>query len=68
MLFEKYLSIPLFDSWNGGMTWNIGGFDRQHLERLVDFLRDRLPQNPVLLESGAGDQDRPGPPLSMSPW
>jgi hypothetical protein len=56
MLFEEYLcNIPLLHSWDGGMTWDTGGFDRQHLERLLDFLRDRLPDNPVLLETGAGN-------------
>ncbi len=56
MLFQEYLcNIPLLHSWDGGITWNTGGFDREHLERLHDFLRDRLPDNPILLETGAGN-------------
>jgi hypothetical protein len=56
MLFQEYLSnIPLLHSWDTGMTWNTGGFDRQHLEKLYDFLRDRLPDDPVFLETGAGN-------------
>jgi Methyltransferase domain len=47
--------MPLLHSWDGGVTWNTGGFDRQHLEKLFGFLRDRLPDNPVLLETGAGN-------------
>jgi hypothetical protein len=50
MLFEEYLcNIPLLHSWDGGATWNTGGFDRQHLEKLFLFLRDRLPDHPVFL-------------------
>jgi hypothetical protein len=56
MLIEEFLcDIPLLHSWDGGMTWNTGGFDRQHLGKLYDFLRDRSPRNPVLLETGAGN-------------
>jgi hypothetical protein len=56
MLFEEYLrDIPLLHSWDSGMTWNTGGFDRQHLEKLYYFLRDLLPNNPVFLETGAGN-------------
>jgi hypothetical protein len=37
------------------MTWSTGGFERQHLEKLHDFLCDRLPDKPVFLETGAGN-------------
>jgi predicted O-methyltransferase YrrM len=56
MLFEEYLrDIPLLHSWDGGVTWTTGGFEREHLETLYDFLRKRLPAGPVLLETGAGN-------------
>ena len=56
MLFDEYLhEIPLLHSWDNGATWNTGGFDRQVLEQLYHFLRDGLPNNPVLLETGAGN-------------
>lgn len=54
--FEKYLSnLPMLHSWDGGETWNTGGFERDHLERLHGFLKDNLPNSPVLLETGAGN-------------
>ncbi|MBV8226036.1 MAG: class I SAM-dependent methyltransferase [Verrucomicrobia bacterium] len=56
MLFEEYLhDIPLLHSWDDGATWNAGGFDRPVLEKLFHFLRHGLPNNPVLLETGAGN-------------
>ena len=56
MLIEEFLcNIPLLHSWDGGITWNTGGFDRQNLGKLCDFLRNILPDNPVLLETGAGN-------------
>jgi predicted O-methyltransferase YrrM len=56
MLFEEYVrNIPLLHSWDGGVTWNPGGFEREHLTKLYNFLRGRLPAHPVLLETGAGN-------------
>lgn len=56
MLLEHYLAnIPRLHSWDGGKTWNTGGFKREHLERLHKFLREHLPERPVLLETGAGN-------------
>ena len=56
MLIDEFLhDIPLLHSWDGGVTWNTGGFEREHLRTLYDFLRDRLPAHPVLLETGAGN-------------
>jgi predicted O-methyltransferase YrrM len=37
------------------VTWNTGGFQREHLESLYEFLRENLPPAPVLLETGAGN-------------
>jgi hypothetical protein len=56
VLFEQFLrDIPQLHSWDGGVTWNTGGFDRSSLSNLHDFLRARLPPHPVLLETGAGN-------------
>jgi len=56
MLFEEYLqNIPLLHSWDDGITWNTGGFDRWNLERLYEFLRSKLPEGSVFLETGAGN-------------
>lgn len=54
--FEKYLSkLPLLHSWDDGKTWNSGGFERQHLEKLHNFLKNNLPSSPVMIETGAGN-------------
>jgi predicted O-methyltransferase YrrM len=54
--FEEYLhDIPLLHSWDGGVTWNAGGFPREVLKTLHGFLRARLPTRAVLLETGAGN-------------
>ena len=56
MVFDEYLrNIPLLHSWDGGATWGTGGFGPQVLEKLYFFLRNGLPNNPVLLETGAGN-------------
>ena len=55
MKFESYLDLlPLMHSWDGGETWNTGGFDAEHLRKLIGFLRERLPPHPAILETGAG--------------
>ncbi len=54
--FSKYLSaLPMLHSWDGGKTWNTGGFERSHLEKLCTFLKKNLPSAPVMLETGAGN-------------
>ena len=56
-----------------GGVWNAGGFERRHLERLYNFLRENLPDLPVLLETGAGDSTitmlflRPARLISIAP-
>jgi len=74
MEFEEYLhDIPLLHSWDGGVTWNGGGFSPQALATLHGFLRDRLPERPVLLETGAGNTTlmmlflSPGKVISIAP-
>lgn len=55
MDFDAFLeNLPLLHSWDGGQTWNTGGFGEEHLRPLVGFLRDRLPPRPTILETGAG--------------
>ena len=54
MLFEEFIrDIPQLHCWGG--VWNAGGFEREDLKTLYDFLRDRLTTHPVLLETGAGN-------------
>jgi predicted O-methyltransferase YrrM len=54
--FEEYLrDIPLLHSWDGGVTWNHGGFSPEVLKALHSFLHAKLPKRPVLLETGAGN-------------
>jgi len=54
--FDRYLSeLPLLHSWDNGQTWNTGGFERGHLQKLHDFLKEHLPSFPRLLETGAGN-------------
>jgi predicted O-methyltransferase YrrM len=56
MLFEEYLRVmPMLHSWDGGITWNTGGFGRDDLEKLYHFLQGRLPDHPIILETGAGN-------------
>jgi len=55
MNFDTFLeNLPLLHSWDGGQTWNTGGFGEEHLRPLVGFLRERLPPRPAILETGAG--------------
>jgi glycosyltransferase involved in cell wall biosynthesis len=54
--FAEYLSnLPLLHTWDGGLTWNTGGFQAEHLRALHGFLTERLPVSPSLLETGAGN-------------
>jgi len=54
MLFEEYLrDIPLLHIWGGERS--AGGFAPESLKTLFEFLHDRLPADPVLLETGAGN-------------
>jgi hypothetical protein len=56
MELDQYLkSMPLLHSWDGGTTWNSGGFSSEELGTLHQFLRSRLPEHATLLETGAGN-------------
>jgi hypothetical protein len=55
MNFNELLqNLPLLHSWDGGRTWNTGGFTEAHLGPLVDCLHANLPPGPSILETGAG--------------
>ena len=55
-MFEDYLrDLPPLHSWDGGITWNTGGFSPEALRELYGFLRCRLPPDPIMLETGAGN-------------
>ncbi len=56
MEFDEYLAqIPQLHTWDGGKTWNSGGFEASQLKELHEFLSTRLPHRPVTLETGAGN-------------
>jgi predicted O-methyltransferase YrrM len=56
MDFEQYLAdMPLLHSWDGGATWNNGGFSPEHLRPLHAFLKERFAQPMEILETGAGN-------------
>jgi FkbM family methyltransferase len=56
MEFEDYLtSLPLLHTFDGGQSWNTGGFLSDQLARLRAFLLPRLPKRPTILETGAGN-------------
>jgi hypothetical protein len=72
--FERYLrAVPKLHTWDGGQTWNTGGFEREHLEALHDFLRKALPASPAIVETGAGNSTicflflSPGRLVSVAP-
>jgi hypothetical protein len=55
MQIEEYLrDIPLLHSWDGGATWNSGGFNRDHLQCVIDLIQ-RTFSNARIIETGAGN-------------
>lgn len=70
---EFVADLPQLHSWDNGVTWNTGGFERAHLERLRGFFADRLPAQPAILETGAGNSTiffllaQPARLISISP-
>jgi predicted O-methyltransferase YrrM len=72
--FEQYLcALPMLHSWDSGATWCTGGFTKKHLEPLMAFLREHLPNPPSILETGAGNSTiaflflNPGRLVSIAP-
>ena len=56
MDFESYLShIPDLHSWDGGKTWNSGGFGPSHLQAFRELALLCGGNNAVILETGAGN-------------
>jgi len=54
--FKIYLEdLPLLHSWDGGETWNTGGFNPRHLQVVFDHLVAHAPANPAIVETGAGN-------------
>jgi hypothetical protein len=54
MHIEDYLAdLPELHSWDGGVTWNSGGFDRVQLESFIE-LTAGIP-NCHVIETGAGN-------------
>lgn len=49
---NEYLDdLPLLHSWDGGKTWNTGGFDRETLQSL----HPHMTEGAEILETGAGN-------------
>lgn len=56
MNFDQYVSSPpSLHSWDGGLTWNTGGFSGQELKALHEFIRSHVGPRPRILETGAGN-------------
>lgn len=54
MTFEEYLAdIPLLHSWDGGKTWNTGGFDQYFLRQFHSLAASF--ENATIIETGAGN-------------
>jgi Methyltransferase domain len=51
-----YLSDPpKLHSWDGGHSWNTGGFEASDLAALFAFCARHLPPAPAIVETGAGN-------------
>lgn len=56
MNIDTYLDhIPLLHSWDGGATWNTGGFDAPYLRFIYEIATTELTCDRVILETGAGN-------------
>lgn len=74
MNLGTYLAqLPLLHTWDGGKTWNTGGFSSEHLSAMIDFFGKSAPRLPAILETGAGNSTlaflllRPGSLVSICP-
>src|ERR1700732_826534 len=45
---------PLLHTWDGGQTWNTGGFTGSELENMVALIRLNFPA-PKIIETGCGN-------------
>ncbi len=56
MDFAQYiLNIPLLHSWDGGNTWNSGGFEKFHLKAFYSLINEISNPDITILETGAGN-------------
>jgi hypothetical protein len=57
MEFDTFLDdLPLLHTWDGGETWNTGGFQPFQLRGIQRIVNDRFPDRRVrVLETGAGN-------------
>ncbi len=74
MTFDEYLNnIPTLHSFDGGKTWNNGGFEAMHLKAFYDLVARAGGNRATILESGAGNstltflQARPQKVISIAP-
>ncbi len=55
-IVEEFLdNIPELHSWDGGVTWNKGGFSRLELEIIYNTIVQEIGLNAVVAETGAGN-------------
>ena len=55
MKLEEYLAdLPKLHTWDGGRTWNTGGFERSHFEPLHHLITEE-PRRRRILETGCGN-------------
>jgi hypothetical protein len=54
---SEYLeNIPALHTWDGGVTWNSGGYDAWHLRSIYDLVMSRFPDGGAHIgETGAGN-------------
>jgi hypothetical protein len=56
MEFQTYIqNIPLLHTWDGGKSWNSGGFEEHHLNAFYTQVSEICKSNPIILETGAGN-------------
>ena len=48
-------TLPLLHTFDGGKTWNTGGFERQHFEPLAAFFDRELVHRRHVIETGCGN-------------
>lgn len=55
-VIQNFLSnIPDLHTWDGGVTWNTGGFSRTELEVIHDTIMHEVGEDAVVAETGAGN-------------
>lgn len=51
----EYLNaMPKLHSWDGGKSWNTGGFTRTHMDAFMTHI-ERVSDRPRIIETGAGN-------------